>query len=64
MGVYSFVDSKYSMGKVKASDIMEVIEGIRDNYGVDLLQIPEEPIKFDTDKAVEVVVDDDESDDP
>src|SRR5574343_156671 len=49
MGHYSFVDSKYYDGKFRAGDITEILESIKDNFGVDLTQITPADVNYEVD---------------
>jgi len=61
MGYYSFVDSKYYDGKFKAGDITEILETIKDNFGVDLTQIKPSDIDYEVDgESEEINTSDDE----
>lgn len=61
MGYYSFVDSKYYDGKFKAGDVTEILESIKDNFGVDLTQIKPADIDYEVDgESEETTTSDDE----
>ena len=62
MGLYSFKDSKYYPNQFKAGEILEILESVNDNFGVNLLDIKPEDVEYDIQGETEeneAIVDDD-----
>lgn len=56
MGYYTFMDQKYYAGKFRATEIVEILEGIQENFGIDFTRLTPEDVEYameDEDDAVE-----------
>lgn len=55
MGYYSFTDKKYYANKFKPMEIVEILDGIRENFGIDFTQIKPTDVEYEIDSESEDV---------